>query len=320
MEEKKERYRKYSDYLKSKYGEKVYKIPINLPITCPNRDGECGSGGCIFCGDVGAGFESLKNTLSVNEQLDKNIEYISKKYKAKKYIAYFQNFTNTYMNVDSFRNYVEEAAKFTDVVELCISTRPDCINERYLEVLKELERKYSVKITIELGLQTVNYKTLKKIKRGHSLAEFIDAINIINSYEFESCCHLILNLPWDDMDDVIEAAKIVSALGINQIKLHSLYILQDTELGRMYEADEITIVSVDEYVNRVVRFIEFLNPEVAIQRLAGRAPKESTLFCNWDMSWWRIRDMIEEQLEGLDVYQGRKFDYLKGKAVRKFID
>lgn len=319
MEDKKERYRKYSAYLKNKYGEKVYKIPINLPITCPNRDGECGSGGCIFCGEVGAGFESLNNTLSVKEQINKNIEYISKKYKAKKYIAYFQNFTNTYMNVDSFKKYVEEAAKASDVVELCISTRPDCVSEIYLDILKLLEKEYGVKITIELGLQTVNYKTLKKINRGHSLAEFIDAINSINRYGFESCCHLILNLPWDDMEDVIEAAKIVSALGINQVKLHSLYILQATELGRMYEGGEIEIVSVEEYVDRVVAFIQYLDPDVAIQRLAGRAPKESTLFCNWDMSWWRIRDMIEDKLENLDVYQGSKYDYLKGKAVRKFL-
>ncbi len=319
MEEKKERYRKYSDYLKNKYGEKVYKIPINLPTTCPNRDGECGSDGCIFCGDVGAGFESLENTLSVNQQLNKNIEYIGKRYKAKKYIAYYQNFTNTYMKVDSFKKYIEEAAKFTDVVEICISTRPDCIDERYLKVLKGLENEYNVKSTIELGLQSVNYKTLKKIKRGHSLAEFIDAVNLIHSYKFESCCHLILNLPWDDMTDVIEAAKIVSALRINQVKLHSLYILQNTELGRMYKEGEITIISAKEYVDRAVNFIEFLNPEIAIQRLAGRAPKESTLFCNWDMSWWRIRDMIEYKLEELDTYQGSKYDYLKGKAVRKFI-
>jgi len=320
MEEKRERYKKYSSYLKEKYGEKVYKIPVNLPVTCPNRDGECGTGGCIFCGEIGTGFESLENTLSVEEQLKRNIEYISTKYKAKKFIAYFQNFTNTYMNINSFIEYTEEAAKVDDIVEICISTRPDCINERYLEVLNELKKKYGVEITIELGLQTVNYKTLKIIKRGHTLAEFIDAMNDINSYGFETCCHLILNLPWDDMEDIIEAAKIVSALGVNQIKLHSLYILQDTELGRRYEKGEFSIIEVQEYVDRAVSFIKYLNPDIVIQRLAGRAPKESTLFCNWDMSWWRILDMIEEKLEELDVYQGENFNYLKGRAVRKFVN
>ncbi|WP_432665803.1 TIGR01212 family radical SAM protein [Wukongibacter baidiensis] len=320
MEEKKDRYRVYSKYLKEKYGEKVYKIPINLPITCPNRDGECGTGGCIFCGDIGTGFESLENTLSVKEQVNKNIEYIGKKYKAKKYIAYFQNFTNTYMPVSSFKEYVEEAASVDDIVEICISTRPDCINNSYLEILDNVRKKYGVEITVEMGLQSVNYKTLKKIKRGHTLAEFIDAMIKINSYNFESCCHLILNFPWDDMEDIIEAAKIVSALGINQVKLHSLYILEKTELGRMYNGREISIISVEEYVDRVVTFISYLRSEAVIQRLAGRAPKESTLFCNWDMSWWRIRDMIDERLEELDTYQGKECDYLNGKAVRKFVE
>ncbi|SHJ76934.1 TIGR01212 family radical SAM protein [Paramaledivibacter caminithermalis] len=319
MEQNRQRYRKYSSYLKEKYGEKVYKIPINLPVTCPNRDGELGMGGCIFCGEIGTGFESLENKLSVKQQLDKNIEYIKGKYKAKKFIAYFQNFTNTYMTIDSFKDYIEEAAKVESIVEICVSTRPDCIHIRYLEVLGDIRQKYGVEITIELGLQTVNYKTLKKIKRGHTLAEFINAINNINHFGFESCCHLILNLPWDDMDDVIEASKIVSALGVSQIKLHSLYILKNTELGEMFKNQQIKLISAEEYIMRVVNFINYLSPNIAIQRLAGRAPKEDTLFCNWGMSWWRIRDMIEARLEELNVYQGKKCDYLNGKAVKKFI-
>lgn len=320
MEENRERYIKYSSYLKEKYGEKVYKIPINLPVTCPNRDGECGMGGCIFCGEVGTGFESLENTLSVKQQLNRNIEYIRKKYKAEKFIAYFQNFTNTYMTIDSFEKYVTEAAEVENVVEICVSTRPDCVHVTYLEVLDDLKKKYGVEITIELGLQTVNYKTLQKIKRGHTLAEFIDAINNIKYFGFESCCHLILNLPWDDMEDVIEAAKIVSALGINQIKLHSLYILQNTELGKMFEKGEISLITAPEYVERVVSFINYLSPQIVIQRIAGRAPKESTLFCNWDMSWWKIKDMIEESLEELDIYQGKEYNYLSGKSVKKFLE
>lgn len=319
MNSKKERYRRYSTYLKEKYGEKVYKIPVNLPVTCPNRDGECGEEGCIFCGDIGTGFESLENSLSVKEQLNKNIKYISKKYKANKFIAYFQNFTNTYMAVETFKQYAQEAAEMDNIVEICISTRPDCIHEKYLQILDKLKEKYGVEITIELGLQTVNYKTLKKIKRGHTLAEFIDAMKNINYHGFESCCHLILNLPWDDMEDVIEGSKIVSALGVNQIKLHSLYILKNTELGRMFERGEIEIISAEDYVDRVVSFINYLNPDIVIQRIAGRAPKENTLFCNWNMSWWKIKDMIEEKLEKLDIYQGKKYNYLNGKSVKKFI-
>lgn len=316
----KERYNRYSTYLKEKYGEKVYKIPINLPVTCPNRDGCTSSGGCIFCGEVGAGFETLENTLTVSEQLKKNIEYISGKYNAKKFIAYFQNFTNTYMPLNNFIDYMTEAVKNESVVEICISTRPDCLNERYLDVLKEIKEVYGVNITIELGLQTVNYKTLKKINRGHTLAEFIDSMIMINDYNFESCVHLIMNLPWDDMDDTIEAAKIISALGVKQVKLHSLYILKNTELGKMYEKDEFNLITVEEYVDRVVTFLEYINPDIVIQRMVGRAPKKDSLFCNWNMSWWKIQDMINNRLDKEDIYQGVFYNYLKGKSVRKYLD
>jgi len=314
-----DRYKKYSKYLREKYGEKVYKIPINLPITCPNRDGTAGNNGCIFCGEIGAGFESLDNSLSVYRQLEKNIQYISNKYNASKFIAYFQNYTNTYMELEYFEKVMVEAGKFKDVVEICISTRPDSISREYLEILEKVKNKHNVNISIELGLQTVNYKTLKKINRGHSLAEFIDTMMMINSYEFDTCAHLILNLPWDDLEDTVEAAKIISALGLKQVKIHSLYVLKYTKLGRMFEKKEIKIISVSEYVDRVVEFLKYLNPEIAVQRLVGRAPKDDTLFCNWEMSWWRIQDLIEEKMKKEDIYQGMYYNYLGGKAVRRFL-
>ncbi len=319
MEPNKERYRKYSRYLKEKYGEKVYKIPINLPVTCPNRDGNLGTGGCIFCGEIGTGFESLESIISVREQLNKNIKYIGEKYNANKFIAYFQNFTNTYMPIKMFKEYMEAAANRKDIVEISISTRPDCINEEYLKVLEELRNNYKKDISIELGLQSTNHNTLRKINRGHSLAEFIDAMIRINRYGFESCCHLILNLPWDSKEDIIEAAKTMSALDVKQVKLHSLYILRNTKLGKMYEENKIELITVDEYVERVTEFLRYLNPQIVIQRLLGRAPKEETLFCNWDMSWWRIQDMIDDKLKELDIYQGQYFDYLNGKAVKGFL-
>ncbi len=318
MSQIKERYRKYSKYLKEKYGERVYKIPINLPVTCPNRDGCLGTGGCIFCGDVGTGFESLDNNMTVRDQIERNINYISKKYKAKKFIAYFQNFTNTYMPIEVFERYMNIAAGFEDIVEICISTRPDSINDEYLAVLKDIAYRYNKEITIELGLQSINHHTLDRINRGHSLAEFIDAMMRINKFGFESCCHLIVNLPWDDIDDIIEASKIVSALDVKQVKLHSLYILRNTEMGRMYKNNEFQIISVEEYVNRVVEFLKYLNSEIVVQRLVGRAPAEETIFCNWDMSWWKIQDMINEKLEKNNTYQGECCDYLNGKALRKF--
>lgn len=318
MEEKQNKpYHVYSQYLKGKYGEKVYKLPINLPITCPNRDGTLGGGGCIFCGEVGAGFENLPATLSVMAQIQKNMNYIGQKYNARKFIAYFQNFTNTYLPLVEFKEYIMQACQ-PGVVEISISTRPDCINDHYLEFLNKVKEERKLEISIELGLQTVNYHTLTKINRGHTLAEFIDAVLRIKKFGFETCAHLILNLPWDNMEDVVENAKILSTLGINQIKLHSLYIVKGTVMGEMYEKGEINMISLNEYIDRVITFLEYLSPDMVIQRLIGRAPEENTLFVNWNTSWWKIRDMIEVEMQQRKSYQGKRFDYLNGKAVKKY--
>ncbi|MGF7056750.1 TIGR01212 family radical SAM protein [Brassicibacter mesophilus] len=313
--EERDFYRVYSDYLKEKYGAKVYKLPVNLPTTCPNRDGCVGVGGCIFCGEEGAGFENLENTISVKEQLIQNMEYIRKKYKAEKFIAYFQNFTNTYMSLSKFKEYVSQAV-MEDIVEISISTRPDCISDEYLEILSSIEKEHGIKISMEIGLQTVNYHTLKIINRGHTLAEFIDSVLRIKRYGFDICAHLILNLPWDDMHDTVENAKILSALSVDQVKLHSLYVVEDTELGRLYKENKIDIISKEEYIDRVIIFLEYLDPNIVIQRVTGRAPEEGTLFVNWNTSWWKIRDEILYRMKELQTCQGKKYDYLNGKAVK----
>lgn len=315
--EEKDLYRVYSVYLKNKYGEKVYKLPINLPITCPNRDGTVGYGGCIFCGEVGAGFESLSNMIPVREQILTNKAYIKKKYKANKFIAYFQNFTNTYMDIDSFKKNIKEAI-LDDIVEIDISTRPDCISDEYLEFLKTIKNDYGINITLELGLQTVNYHTLKKINRGHTLAEFIDSVIRIKRFGFEICTHLILNLPWDTIDDVIENAKILSALSVDQVKLHSLYVVENTPLAKLYKEGRIQIISKEEYVLRVIKFLEYLKSDIVVQRLIGRAPEDNALFVNWNTSWWKIKDEIINKMVELKTFQGKKFNYLNGSALKKF--
>lgn len=309
-------YKSYSEFLKDEFGEKVYKIPINLPLTCPNRDGNISFGGCTFCGEEGGSFESLSDNLSVKEQMDKNIEYIGKRYKTKKFIAYFQNFTNTYLELESFKMYIKESIR-DEVVGISISTRPDCINDDYLEFLSEIKKEHNLLITMELGLQTVNYHSLIKINRGHGLSEFIDAVLRIKRYDLRICTHLILNLPWDDMVDTIENSKTLSALGVDEIKLHALYIVKGTLIGDQYERKEFTMISKEEYEKRVIRFLEYLDPKVVVQRIIGRAPKENGLFVNWDTSWWKIRDEIVESMIKDNSYQGKRFDYLNGKALKK---
>ncbi len=313
-------YNTYSSFLKEKYGEKVYKLPIALPVTCPNRDGFCGRGGCTFCGEIGAGYENLPITMTVTEQIENNIAHIAPKYKAYKYIPYFQNFTNTYLPLDSFANYVDEAAKHESIVGLAVATRPDCIHSAYLDILAAASRKYGIDITIELGLQSVNPYSLMAIRRGHTVGEYIDAVLQIQPYGFDVCTHVIANLPGDRYWDVIEAAKIISALPVQQVKLHALYIIKGTQMALQYERGEIDLCSLNEYVDRVVTFVEHLRSDIVLQRLVGRAPKEATLFANWGRAWWIIRDKIEAEFARRGSFQGSKCNYLGGAAVRRFIE
>lgn len=306
-------YNKFSNYLRKKYGTKVYKIPVNIPVTCPNRDGTLGTSGCLFCGDEGAGFENLSNQLSVKEQIQINIRYIGEKYKAEKFIIYYQNYTNTYLPMERFKEYINDSCS-DGVVAIYISTRPDCINDMQLSFLEDVKNNSNIDIVIELGLQTVNYHTLKAISRGHLLAEFIDAAIRIKKHGLDTCAHYIVDLPMDNMDDVMEGARILSALGVDQVKCHSMYILEGTGMGDLYKKGLIEPVSLEEYIERIITFLEFLSPEIVVQRLIGRAPKERSLFCNWGTSWWKIQDMIEAKMREENRYQGLKFNYLNGSA------
>lgn len=315
---KPKRYRAISAFLKEKYGEKVYKLPVALPLTCPNRDGSVGVGGCVFCGEIGAGYENLPASMTVREQLEKNIAHIAPKYKAYKYIPYYQNFSNTYLEPDRFRAYME-AGCIDSTVGIAIATRPDCINDRYLEILQDIKEKYGVDIYLEYGLQSVNYHTLEKINRGHGMAEFIDAVLRTKRYGFIVCAHMIVNLPWDTMTDTIEGARILTALGVDQVKLHALYIVKNTLMAKWYEEKQFSLISANEYIERVIAFLQHLDKDIVLQRLVGRAPEENTLFTNWSMGWWRIQEEIERRLEERDVRQGDLCNYLNGSAVRKFL-
>ncbi|MBE6080825.1 MAG: TIGR01212 family radical SAM protein [Veillonella sp.] len=315
---KPKRYRAISAFLKEKYGEKVYKLPVALPLTCPNRDGSAGVGGCVFCGEIGAGYENLPASMTVQEQLEKNIAHIAPKYKAYKYIPYYQNFSNTYLEPDRFRAYME-AGCIDSTVGLAIATRPDCINDTYLEILQDIKETYGVDIYLEYGLQSVNYHTLEKINRGHGMAEFIDAVLRTKRYGFSVCAHMIVNLPWDTMTDTIEGARILTALGVDQVKLHALYIVKNTLMAKWYEAKQFELISADEYIERVIAFLRHLDKNIVLQRLVGRAPEENTLFTNWSMGWWRIQEEIERRMDERDVRQGDLCNYLNGSAVRKFL-
>lgn len=313
MSETKKYYYSFSDYLKNKYGEKVYKLPVNLPVSCPNR--ENGKLGCSFCDGVGTGFEAMSAQISVKEQLLSTREKIEKKYKAHKFIAYFQNYTNTYLPLDQFESYIREAAQVEGIVEISVSTRPDCIQRGYLEVLKRVEQEYGIHITIELGLQTVNYHTLKAINRGHGLGEFINAVLMIQPYSFTVCTHMILNLPGDDMDDAKEGARFLSSLPVHLVKLHSLYIPKNSVLYEEYRNGTITLCEKEEYIERVTEFIALLRPDMVVERIFSRIPEEYAAFSNWNTSWWKLKDMFEERMDQKGYEQGCRYDYLDGAAL-----
>lgn len=313
--EEKQYYYAYSKYLKDKYGEKVYKLPVNLPVSCPNRkEGR----GCLFCSDLGTGFEAQDNTVSVYEQMLSSREKIEKRYNSHKFIAYFQNYTNTFLPLDILLSYMEEAAKMKEVVEISLSTRPDCIRQEYLEAFDEFRQKTGIEISIELGLQTVNYHTLKQMNRGHGLAEFIDAVLRIAPYHFPVCVHMILNLPGDTMEDAEESARILSALPVTMVKLHSLYIPKESGLYEKYIRGEISVCSKEEYIERLAEFIALLRKDIVVERLFSRIPEKDSAFSNWGNSWWKLTDEWKKLMEEREYIQGVKCDYLNGAALNRW--
>lgn len=304
-----DRYRKLSKYLREKYGVRVHKIPLSVGFTCPNRDGTISKGGCIFCDPSGSGFSTLGPNVPIEKQVLHMIERAKRRFGAEKFIVYFQAYSNTYDTPDRLEKMYRSALIDPRIVELDISTRPDLLPEEVIDVFDKLRKE--IDLTVEVGLQTVNYRTLKILNRGHTLSEFIDAVIRLKKRDFNVVAHIILNLPWDDMEDVIENAKVLSALNVDGVKLHSLYVVKNTKLAEMFLNKEVEICSVHEYVERVITFLEYLNPEVVIHRLVADPPKEGTIFGNWGMKKQDIVRIIEEEMEKRDSFQGKKYNYLR---------
>lgn len=296
-------YLSYSAYSRKVYGMKVYKIPIHLKGTCPNRDGTKGKGGCIFCGEEGGSFDWVRG--SIREQYRNNKEFIAKRYKAEGFIAYFQNFTGTYLPIEDFRRSLEEIAP-ENPLGVSISTRPDCLGKEYLDCAEDLFGAENV--TFELGLQSPNNATLDLLNRGHSVEDYIEGARRLKERGFRLSTHMILDLPWDEESDMIKGAKLLNEVRSNEVKIHNLYIPKGTRLAEWYIKGEFQPIEMESFINRVILFLEHLDPDMVIGRLLGRAPEENVLFANWGRSWFYIRDEIVRRMEREGKHQGRLFE------------
>ena len=260
------RYNQFSHYLKEKFGAKVYKITIDAGFSCPNRDGTISNCGCIFCDDGGSFSQAHSNRLSIEEQVKIGAETLKNRFKAEKFMSYFQAFSNTYKPVGELEKIYKASLTHPDIVGLSIGTRPDCIDNDKLKLISSFTQDYYT--WIEYGLQSVHDKTLLKINRGHDYKCFLKAYEKTKEAGINICLHIILNL-FETYDEMMQTAKTIAKLEPEGVKIHMLCALEGTKITEMYKNGELNFMSEDEYVNTVCDFLEYLPPQTTIHRLAG---------------------------------------------------
>ncbi len=299
-----QRYRSLSSYLKEKFGEKVYRVSIDAGFTCPNRDGTLAYGGCIFCDEAGSRARYVEPQLPIREQLVKGMDFIGRRFGARKFIAYFQAYSNTYAPIEKLREIYSIPLEFPEVVGISISTRPDLVSEDVLTLLDELSDK--VHVWLEIGVQSFHYRSLVKVRRFHGVAESIDAILRAQKHRVEVVTHVILGLPGETVREMIETARILSALGVNGVKMHHLYVVKNTDLAKLYENGKVKVFDTPEdYAKVAALFIAHLSPEIVIHRLAGRAPADMLIAPEWTSNKFASIQAIQKELEDKDIYQGK---------------
>lgn len=302
--ENSKRYNAYSDELKRVFGCRVHRISVDAGFTCPNRDGSTGRGGCIYCGGHGSGALGISRELSVTGQVEDGKEVMTRKYKAAKFIAYFQAYSNTYGPVPELRRLYDEALAVRDVVGLIVGTRPDCLPLEVLDLLGEYgQRTY---FWLELGLQSPHDRTLRLINRGHDFAAFATAAAGARERGIRLCAHVILGLPGESREEMLATAGILNDLGVNGVKLHLLHVMRGTPLEWMYRRGEVSMLERDEYVGIVCDFLERLNPEISIQRLTGDGGRDYLIAPLWSLQKFEVLNAIDRELERRGTRQGSR--------------
>jgi len=300
------RYRDYNTYLREIFGERVQKIPLDAGFTCPNRDGTVSRGGCIYCDRRGSGSGAMtQRGESIDEQIADGMKWARKKYGASRFSAYFQSFTNTYGPVPHLRDLYDRALKHEGMVGLSVGTRPDCVDEEVLALLATYHENFLV--WLELGLQSAHDSTLMKINRGHDVACFDRAVAGAHAKGLNVCAHVILGLPGESGEMMMETARHLGALAVEGVKIHALYVGEGTRLAEIYERGEYRCLEREEYVDLLLDFLERLPPETVIQRLTGDPMPAELVAPPWVREKTKTLDLIRKRFEERDSWQGKSF-------------
>ncbi|HIT70423.1 MAG TPA: TIGR01212 family radical SAM protein [Candidatus Scatovivens faecipullorum] len=296
------RYNHLNDYFKKKFGERTLKICIDGGFTCPNRDGTVSTNGCIFCGNRGSG-EHLK-PLDIPSQVQ-NFFNSYKAFRANKFIVYFQNFTNTYDTIENLKEKYDSALIDDRIVGISIATRPDCITEEICKLLNSYKNKYE--IFVELGLQTSNDKTAKFINRGYDSKTFTKAVELLNKYKIETVVHIMVGLPNENLEDIKNTVNFINHHNIQGLKIHSTYIIENTELCNMYQNGTYKPISLEYYIKIVSYILTHINPKIIIHKISGDAPKNLLVAPSWNSHKKWILNGIDKYMKENNLYQGQYF-------------
>ena len=296
------RYYSFDSFLKNRFGEKIYKVSLDGGFTCPNRDGTIGTGGCIFCSEGGSGDFASDARLSVSDQITQGISLVAAKNPSSRYIAYFQAFTNTYAPVSRLRKLFTEAIEDSRIAALAIGTRPDCLPDNVLALLKELNERKPV--FVELGLQTIHPVTAGLIRRGYPLSCFEEAVRNLSSIGVWTVVHLILGLPGETEDMMLESVRYLNSLPIHGVKFSMLHILKGTDLADIYREKPFPVFTMESYVNLILQCIGNLRNDIVIHRLTGDGPKDLLIAPLWSLRKRTVLNNIAHQLKVQDIRQG----------------
>lgn len=301
------KYHSLNYFLREKFGDKVFKIALDAGFSCPNRDGTISSGGCLFCSARGSGDFGGDRRFSITSQFEDIVNMMSKKWKSGKYIAYFQAYSNTYASIEVLRQKYEEAISQEGVVAMAIATRPDCLDDAVLDLIEEYSHR--VYTWVELGLQTCNDESARIINRGYKLSKFEESLKELNKRNIDVVVHTIFGLPGESSADMLKTIDYVAHKDIKGIKMHLLYLVENTPMVELYNDEKLKFLEKDEYIDLITRSISMLPPNMVIHRLTGDAPRELLIGPMWSLKKWEVLNAIDSKLKEMDLYQGKNYKF-----------